>query len=334
VSATDNPGGRGTGFLSSARAIAGHLRRTPGRKPGYIAHSSMPAFARWWYFHLLATLLRPFPRPVWHVPAAAHASVRVLFDAEGRRLSVALLRALDMPVTWRARWRLHWMHWYQREAILLLCLQSPWMTRAWAKAHIRPDGALPRDGAIVLIPHHTGQQLGALVVAGLVDRFGGIAWRPPDDPAQFARMDETIQELWPHIRRIRTRAVDDRAFLPQEAALKGLRLLKGGGSLMMAGDVFTLGERRYPFLGRARPMPSGVTWFARQSGKPIHPCMIVPEGREWRLWIGPAIPPTQEAVIAAMEECIRRAPSNWERSVAMSWLHAPRWRTTGANDGR
>lgn len=309
-----------------ARVVVRRMRRMPERKPGYIPHSSMPAFARWCYFRFLATLLGWSPRPIWHAPAVALASVRVLFDREGRRLSVALLRALDRPVTWRARWRLHWMHWYQREAILLLCLQSPRITRAWAVAHIRRGGALPRDGAIVLSPHHVGQHLGALVIAEMVDRPGGIAWEPPDDPAQLARMDETIQQIWPHMRRIRTRAVGERVFSPEEAARKGLRLLKEGGTLILAGDVFTLGERRYPFLGRALPLPSGVTWFAEQSGKPIHPCIIVPDGRTWRLWIGPAIPPTQEAAIAAMEECIRRAPGNWERSVAMTWLAAPPWR--------
>ncbi len=72
-------------------------------------------------------------------------------------------------------------------------------------------------------------------------------------------------------------------------------------------------------------VPRGAVWFAQHSGKPIVPYMVIPEGLQWRLWIGAVVAPMQQGLCDALEDCIRQAPGSWERFIAMPWMESLPW---------
>ncbi|MHB8646275.1 MAG: hypothetical protein ACYDAR_10855 [Thermomicrobiales bacterium] len=290
--------------------------------PAVVPHFSLPPYARWGYYTLLRTLLRALPFPIWRLPAALLGSARMLLDADGRRLDRALLTALGTPATPRACWRMHWSRAYQRQADLLLTLQSRHITRRWVVKRVRCQGALPPGGAVLVTPHHANSRLGTLALATMVDRLGTIISEPLD-PAEAARHDPTLVAHWRQTRLVRDRTHGNLVFTPREAGRKGLRLLRDGGYFVVSADTFIPTGRAVPLLGRVVRLPRGAAWFARQSGKPMLPCMVVPDRFGWRLWIGDEAPPTEAGVRACLEASIRQAPGSWARFVAMAWLDAP-----------
>lgn len=300
---------------------------------GYVPHFALSAPACWFYFRLLPTLVRFLPRPVWRLPAALFACGYALFDADGRRLSDALLRALDRPATHRARWSLLWGCWYQRHGELLLTVQSAHLTRAWARAHVLCDGTLPAGGTLLIAPHHTGQGFGLLALADHVEKLGTVAGWPPVG-ADLSGWEPSRRELVRYGQPILDRAFDSWLFHPNQAARQGLAFLQEGGYLSITGDDFYYpNTERAPLLGRAMTLPRGAAWLAQQSGKPIVPYMTVPWRGGWRLWIGEAVPPTQAGGIAVIEEGIRRAPESWTRTMAMAWRDLPAWSHTHTEKG-
>ncbi len=314
--------------LAGAVARGGEWLRNPagaGRhKPGYIPHYSLVAPVRWFYFTGMAVLLRRCRRPVWRVPALMLAAIQCVCDRHSRTLSRALLVGLGRPVTVRAWWRLHWDRCYQMQAARLLLLQSDRLTTEWATEHVRIIGRLPPGGAILVGPHHDGFRLGLLALAASIDSLGSIT-SDSHDPADLAVMDPTrratILARLPHQERV----YGGRVFPYREGGRKGLRHLANGGYLVQLTDNFWSSGTSHLVLGRRLPVARGTVWFAERTGKPIVPVMVTSDGRGWRLTIAAPIPPTQEAVIAALEEGIGRAPGSWEMSIGMQWLAAPIW---------
>ncbi len=293
--------------------------------PGYVPHFSLSAPAYWFYLRLLPMLARFAPCPIWRLPAALLACGRAPFDAEGRRLGDDLLRALDRPLTRGARWTQYWRRCYQREAELLLAIQSARLTRAWASARVPWDGALPARGAILVAPHHAGQGIGLLALASGVEKLGGVAASVPD-AAELSGWEPSRRALVRYSRPIRERAFGPWLFRPDHAARQGLAFLRDGGYLTLTGDDFYYpNAATAPLLGRAMAVPRGASWLAQQSGKPVVPYMTIPRRGGWRLWIGEPMPPTQAGVIAAIEAGIRRAPESWGRTMAMVWRESPVW---------
>lgn len=290
-----------------------------------IPYFSMPPLTRWFYYSFLRAILRPFPRPVWRLPTTALAVVSLLRGADARRLHAALLPACGHRPTRRDRWQALWSRCYQHQADLLISLQTPRCTRAWAARHVRVCGVLPPGGAILIAPHHAGQRLGTLVIADMVERLGGITGAP-QDLSHYPRMDPTLRRTWQQGSYLRARTYGDRVFTRQEAGRKGLRLLTGGGYLVVLADDHSLGAPPHRLLGKAFSLPRGAAWFAQRSGKPIVPFMVVPVRYHWELWLGAPIPPTLDGIARGLEECIRRAPGSWSPFVAMTWMQMPPWR--------
>ncbi|MDQ2783956.1 MAG: hypothetical protein M3Y58_03015 [Chloroflexota bacterium] len=250
-------------------------------------------------------------------PASAR-DVRAV-DADTRRLVHALLPALGIPATRLTYWSLLWARCFWYEADLLLAMQPEQITTDWIRARVRLDGALPPDGAILIAPHHAAGRYGRLFLASEGVRLGGITGEP-QDAAHRVQSDPTFQHLWRLGHTLDDRTYVSGVFHRWEAGQKGLRLLREGGYLSIVADDFTLGGTSHLLLGREWWLPRGPVWFAQQSGKPIVPCMVIPERRGWRLWIGEPVAPTPEAVIAALEVCICHAPESWNRTLALAWL--------------
>ncbi len=231
-----------------------------------------------------------------------------------------------------ARWRQYWRRCYQREAELLLAGQSERLTREWARSHVSWDGALPPNGAILVAPHHAGQGIGLLALAGGVEKLGAVAASPPDE-ADLSGWEPSRRALVRYGRTIRERAFGPWLFRPDHGVRRALAFLCDGGYLALTGDDFYYPNLTLaPLLGRAVAVPRGASWLAQQSGKPIVPYMTVPRRGGWQLWIGSPVPPTQEGVIAAIEAGIRRAPESWGRTMAMAWRDSPVW-TVGDEGG-
>jgi len=304
--------GRLRGRLSVCRA---RVRPRGDHRPAPV----MCAPLRWFYFTLLKNLLRLSPRPIWRVPAALLACMRIAVDADTRRLTHALLPAAGIPTTRLAYWHLLWARCFWHEADLLLALQPARTTTAWTRARVHRDGTLPSNGAILIFPHHMMGRYGRLLLASEGVRLGGITGEP-QDAAHRVQSDPTFHHLWRLSHALNDRTYTGGCFHRWEAGRKGLRLLREGGYLSIVADDFTLGGTPHLLLGREWWLPRGPVWFAQQSGKPIVPCMVIPERRGWRLWIGEPVAPTPEAVIAALELCIRQAPESWNRVLALAWL--------------
>lgn len=281
--------------------------------------SVMRAPLRWFYFTLLKNLLGLSPRPVWRVPAALLACIRLFVDTDTRRLTHALLQAVGIPTTRLTFWRLLWGRCFWYEADMLLALQPERTTTAWARARVHRDGIVPPHGAILITPHHAASRFGRLLLASEGMNLGGITGEP-QDAAHRVQSDPTFHHLWRLSHALNDRTYVGGVFHRWEAGRKGLRFLREGGYLSIAADDFTLGGTPHLLLGREWWLARGPVWFAQQSGKPIVPYMVIPERRGWRLWIGEPVAPTPESVIAALEACIRQAPESWNRVLALAWL--------------
>jgi hypothetical protein len=297
----------------------------PSRYVPPIPYFSMSPPTRWFYFSFLRAILRPFPRPVWRVPATILAALSLLRSADVRRLHAALLPACGHRPTWRNRWRANWSRCYQHQADLLLLLQSARCTRAWAARHVRVCGALPPGGAILITPHHAAQRLGSLLIADRVEQLGSITGAPPD-LWRYPRTDPTLRRTWEEGRRAHPHIYGDRVFTRQESGRKGLRLLAEGGYLNILADDHSLGAPPHSLIGKAFSLPRGAAWFAQHSGKSIVPFMVVPVRYHWELWLGEPVPPTLDGIAQGLAECIRHAPGSWSLFVAMAWLRMPHWR--------
>jgi len=306
----------------------GGLPRSVSRRdqptPPPLPHFSLPPAIRWFYYSLLPVLLRPFPRPIYRVPAAVLAALRTLTDRDGRRLDRELLSALGLSCTVAARIQMQWSRCYGRQTDLLLVAQGDRLTPRWAAKRVRVHGVLPPGGAILVSVHHTAGMLAHLTLANSAYRLGSITAKPRK-PSDRCFADPTLRLYWDRIDRGDALSFGDRQFTPREAGRKGLHLLAEGGCLLLYADEHARREPFSPLLGRAMTVPRGAVWFAQRSHKPIIPYMVIPDGRHWRLWLGEPIAPTQDALCQALETCIRQAPSSWDRIMAMAWLRAPAW---------
>lgn len=317
----------GTGVTlrdSTTGGAARPITRRDRPSPPPIPHFSMPPLQRWVYFTALRRLLRVFPHPVWRPPALVLGVVHMILDRRGRGLNVALLRALGIPQSLTACWRLHWSRAYQQQTDRLLLAQADRITPRWATRHVRFSGTLPPGGAILVSVHHNAQRYAPLALAALGYRLGTIT-TSTSDPAALASMDATLRIYWYLNETNATNAFGDRRFARREAGRKGLRLLAEGGYLMVHADEYARLEPFSPLLGRAMTVPRGAVWFAQHSGKPILPYMVIPEGLQWRLWIGQVVVPTQQGLCDALARCIGQAPGSWQRNMAMAWMEAPPW---------
>ncbi len=319
-------------FRKQWRARAGEWRQ----RPGYVPHFSLSPPAYWFSFRLVPALVRFFPHLVWRLPAALLACGDLLFDADGRRLSAALSRAVGNSHGRVAHVWLHWRRCYQREAELLIAVQSARLTPEWASAHIPCDSTPPAGGAVLVAPHHSAQVLGLLALSGRVKQLGAVFAAPPAtvrDDVDHTVYDPTFVELARYGRPVCDRAFGPWAFEPHEVGRRGLKFLRDGGYFSITGDDFYGGTARYPLLGRTLTFARGAVWLAQQSGKPIVPYMVIPWRGGWRLWIGEPVPSTQAGVIAALEAGIRRAPESWTRTMAMVWRDAPVWSESDGEAG-
>lgn len=282
----------------------------------------MSAPLRWFYYGFLRSLLRHSPRPIYRVPAILLAAIRLAVDPTPRTVCGALIRALGRPATPLARWRLLWAHCYHHEVDTLLALQAERLTTEWIRCHVRRDRTLPGAGAVIVYPHHANQRLIGLALSDTGAKVGQIGAAPPK-PEDLAKLDYTVQLHYNLTRGIGERVSGPFVFPRARAGRQGKRFLEAGGYLIIAADDTIPLYPAQPILGKMLPVGPGTAWFGGQTGKPIIPAMVVPEGRRWRLWLGDAVAPTQEAVNAALEGCIGRAPGSWLRCEAMAWVNAP-----------
>jgi len=274
---------------------------------------------------LLALLLRS-PRLIWRLPAALLACFALAVDRQVFPLSRALLVACGVSPTLSRRWALSWARGFWYVAYRLIYLQGERITAPWLQQHVHIDGVLPPDGAILLTVHHRGARLGLLALAARGCHLATIIPQHNPHALRDLTMDSPRALYERQSLLLRRRTFDDRTFGRREAVREGLPFLAKGGYLLIAADVFPLyphAKEMATLFGRAVAIPRGPVWFAQQSGRPIVPLMVVPQGPGWRVWIGEAIPVTQEAVVDALAQCIRRAPADWERPMAMTWLAAP-----------
>jgi hypothetical protein len=295
-------------------------RRT---RPPPVPYFSQPPYILWFYYTVLKAVFRPFPHPVWRVPALLLGTLRAWSDAE-RRLSRALLEALGMPTTPFHRWRMQWVRSYCDQAETVLLPQASRYTRDWVRRQIDCTGVtLPPGGAVLIAPHCAMGVTGFLALATLVDHLVLVS-QDPRHPDLQQLEDETQRLHWQHTRMAQERVVPMTVLTREEAGRTGLRLLRDGASLILFADAFRADGPTHRLLGRDVSVSRGAAWFAQRSGKPLIPWMVVPHRFGWRLWIGDPLPPTEEGLIRGLETCIRIAPQCWWRTLGMTWLESPK----------
>jgi hypothetical protein len=283
---------------------------------------------------LLLALILQSPRPIWRVPSVILACGDRATNADTYRLSRALLVACGLPPTRYRCWALSWARCFEQAEQRLLTLQMKRLSRRWLDRRVRIEGELPPGGAILLTVHHRAARLGLLALADRVDRLATIAGDPAlaafDPEAELHTLDaNAVRALYLRQWLLSQRKIFGGRILGRhEAGRKGLRFLEEGGYLVVFADVFAPrvappDEDMAAVLGRVVAIPRGPAWFGQRSGRPIIPFVVISEGSRWRIWLGEAIPPTQDAVAGALDQCIRRAPAGWQSTMAMSWLGAP-----------
>lgn len=278
--------------------------------------------AQWLRFRLLPAVLRRAPRPVWRWPAMALAMARLAVDSEARGVAEHALPALGRRPTRVRRWRFSWRLFLQHETDVLLGLQAPRLTRAWAGRRVARVGALPEGGAILITPHHANMHIGFLKLSTLAPRLGFVA----STPAGGIEGSRPEQIMYRQVRHLYARAFGPRLLLPVEVRRRGLPMLAAGEYLIIAPEAYDAPSHRWPpgsLLGHAVPLAPGPVWLARRSGRPIVPFLTLPAGPGWVLWIGAPIAPTHQAVAAALDACIRRSPPSWGLGWWLDWLQAP-----------
>lgn len=288
------------------------------------------------HFRLLPALLRCWPRPIWRLPAALLATGRALLDRRTRQLAGDALRALDRPDTRLARWRFCWLIAYHTETNLLLGMQGDRLSDAWAGQHVVCPALPPRGGAVITTVHHANTRAGALRFSGSIGPLGalvaqnfGLDESPGADPRSLSSV------MVPYSRaaaNLRARTFGANIFRGSGGVRAALRFLRGDGYLIIQPDPMRGDKERRPVLGRAFPLAPGTAWFARQSGKPLVPYMVIPTWHGWRIWVGEPIVPTMECVATAMEDCIRAAPTTWHPDYWRAWYESPPWSEYSASD--
>lgn len=316
---------RGRAAYAGVRALGGMLHRAVRPDPSAIAHFSMTRAERWFYFHIMERLLAPLPWIVWRTPAACIATIRTCYERHTDALALELLTALGQPAGRTARWRFRWQHWYLEELDRFLLIQGDKLSPAWARRHVRIVGELPPEGAILIGPHQMLRRLGTLRLAGIARPFGGITGRPAV-AEEFDRLDVTQRHVFTRQQQLNRRILSGGHFSATSFAIRdALNLLRVGGYVNSVIDRNSWYPPRTAILGHwLMVFHTGTIWLARHSGRPIVPYVVIAQGRKLTLWIGPPIEPSERAIGAAIEECIRRAPVSWSRTVAMAWLQAPR----------
>lgn len=249
-----------------------------------------------------------------------------------RRAATAAVAALGRRPTRPAAWRFASAWWYLRVADGALAFQADQLTAAWAADHVTAPESLPRDGCILLSVHQFNQRLTFARLSTAVEELGAVSMFEPSAPAESdsALSGHAVNTESRHAARslFADRVFGDRIYLPPFGARRALDLLRRGGSLIVLSDF--LGRELACVLGREIPVPSGALWFAQQSGRPIVPFALLPPRQHsgpWRIWCGEPIAPTRSALVAAVEECIRRSPMAWTGWPA--WYEAPTCQTSG-----
>jgi hypothetical protein len=185
---------------------------------------------------------------------------------------------------------------------------------------------MPADGCILLSVHQFNQRVGFARLSMAVHELGAVSMfelrmEGEPDPPTIERVPDTEPRDRARSRFARW-VFGERIYSPPFAARGGLELLRRGGSLIVLSDF--LGRDLACVLGRQIPVPNGAVWLAQRSGRAIVPFVLSPQTRRpqfWQLWCGEPIAPTRPALIAALEECIRRSPTSWTGWPA--WYEAP-----------
>jgi hypothetical protein len=258
--------------------------------------------------------------------ARACAIVGSLSDFRMRQVAAAALCALGSDPGRAATWRFAWTWWYQRAACAALSYQADRLTTAWFQSHIAPPRALPTDGCILVSIHHFNQRLGFALLSMLLNELGAVAHFQPlsDTNPDFAKSDRVLNAAarTRALSRFTQRVFGSRIYAPRAAPRRGLELLQRGGSLVILSDY--LGRIPASILGKQWFLPPGAIWLAEHSGRPILPFVLSPAAgqlRQWQLWCGEPIAPTQSDLAGALEECIRRSPTTW--TGWQPWYAAP-----------
>jgi hypothetical protein len=243
-----------------------------------------------------------------------------------RRAAAAAMEALGARPNRQAAWRFARAWWCQRVADGALEFQADQLTPAWAAEHVLAPDPLPTDGCVLLAVHHFNQRLAFARLSTAVEELGAVALFEPVSSADpdFTSPGHVLSVAGRDAARslFADRVFGDRMYRPPFGARRGLELLRRGGSLIVLSDF--LGRDLACVLGRQIPITSGAIWFAQQSGRPIVPFVLSPprgQSPRWHLWCGEPIPPTRPALVAALEDCIRRAPTGWVGWP--SWHEAP-----------
>jgi hypothetical protein len=267
----------------------------------------------------LSARLKLSRRPVHHEMAWITAYVGLIGNPIMRRVAAAAIQALGETPTREAVWRFTWDWWYQRATGEILAYQADRLTPEWATHNISRPNRLP-DGGCVLVSVHQFHQLVAFAGLGVsVAELGATSLFEPlsvDDP-DFGK-PSAILDARERLRRLSHfshRIFGSRLYPPSVAARRGLELLDRGGYLVVLADFY--GKDMTCLFGKEVPVADGPIWFAQHSGRPIVPFLVSPPAvrtQTWNLWCGESIPPTRAALVAAVEDCIRAAPTTW-----MSW---------------
>ena len=212
-----------------------------------IPHFSLSPTAQWFYFTFLQTLLRPFPRPVWRLPAILLATINTVIDRDGRKLTHALLAALGKPTTGVAQWQLHWKRCYQAQTDLLLSVQARRITRQWALTHIHCRSPLPTDGAILVSIHHSGSLRGMVALSARLHPIGVITDNPRFSDT-VSVMDSTMRRQLRATEAMRELVYGERIFKIRHAGRSGLKLLRNCGYLVILADSFWDDAPMHPLL--------------------------------------------------------------------------------------
>lgn len=99
--------------------------------------------------------------------------------------------------------------------------------------------------------------------------------------------------------------------------IKAARVLRSGGMVLIAQDVFTVGPAPAIFLGRSVPMPLGAARLAEMTDSLILP-VLAAQKSGWktliRFWppIDPRDGGAREKILAVMEEMVTAYPAVWE----------------------
>lgn len=242
----------------------------------------------------------------WFAVVSATCRLPIL---AGLPIAGPALQVLGIRPSWIERLRFMWSLGYQIESQSLVTAQGERLTKRWIRQRVIPEGTpLPPGGAILLAIHQYNQTLRTALLAMLIQPLGIIVDR--DRERSSIVLKAYGQNMYSGSQRLQT-------------LRRSLRFLNQGGYLVVAGDVSDPTWPRGAVLEKSMAIPPGIMWLAQQSGKPIIPFALVPSGTNWRLWFGNAVEPTVTGVAAAVEQLIRKAPTNWVTTQWLAWQAAP-----------